>query len=310
MIVTFDVKTLPFSIIAFRIFLFLLFAFSLLAGNVRAQNSDLNRGAAGVPGGSALSPELADLGGQWDLALENEDERTPGRSTCRLTLSLRVLPDQNFLLLAPAYCRKHFPIAASFAAWQPITPHRIDFADRNGSVVLTFFGGEQGQLSAVGPEGEHYHLTEVTLGKPNRAPIDMESVSSTKPVLDRSQPSESGTSDGASSMKTARLAAASGAGSHGALVKPEDLPGRYAVLREDRDTGCMITLDRNGARALLAPACRDHGIVVFDPVSWRLVRDHIVLTARKGHSINLDRQTDGSWKKDSADGKSLGLKKL
>ncbi len=100
-----------------------------------------------------------------------------------------------------------------------------------------------------------------------------------------------------------------------ASIKSADAAGRYAVMREDKDTGCMLTLDLRargpgGNKALLAPACRDNGIVVFDPVGWTLDRDRLVLSARKGHKAHFDRGTDGVWRRDATEGKSLGLKPL
>jgi hypothetical protein len=92
------------------------------------------------------------------------------------------------------------------------------------------------------------------------------------------------------------------------------LAGRYAVLRGSRDTGCMITLDttpgRDGPRARLAPACRDQGITIFDPVNWHAKGSALVLTARKGHSISLDRDESGVWVKMPKDAKALALKPL
>ena len=98
-------------------------------------------------------------------------------------------------------------------------------------------------------------------------------------------------------------------------VRADDLAGRYAVMREKRDTGCMVTLDnsraKGGDRAQLAPGCRDQGIVIFDPTTWQIVRGSLVLTARAGHKTKLDRQEDGVWTKDLKEGgKPLGLKKL
>ncbi len=99
--------------------------------------------------------------------------------------------------------------------------------------------------------------------------------------------------------------------------KPSELAGRYAVMREKRDTGCMVTLDDashakgGGDRAQLAPGCRDQGIVVFDPTAWQIVKGSLVLTARAGHKTKLDKQDDGSWSKDAKEGgKPLGLKRL
>jgi hypothetical protein len=86
--------------------------------------------------------------------------------------------------------------------------------------------------------------------------------------------------------------------------------GRYAPLREaGKDTGCMITLEAAG-RAQLAPACRDQGLVVFDPVNWRLEQGRLALTARKGHKVYFDRQTDGIWLRDPKEGRALALRPI
>jgi len=94
-------------------------------------------------------------------------------------------------------------------------------------------------------------------------------------------------------------------------ARAADVAGRYAVLRDAKDTGCMVTLSPNprgkGFRAQLAPACRDQGIVVFDPVGWWLERGKLHLQARKGHNIALDFQ-DGVWSREGE--KPLGLKKI
>lgn len=90
--------------------------------------------------------------------------------------------------------------------------------------------------------------------------------------------------------------------------------GRYAVMRDKRDTGCMLTLDKarvkGGERAQLAPGCRDQGIVIFDPSVWQVVKGELVLTARAGHKTHLLKDGEGTWKKDPKEGKPLGLKKL
>ena len=103
-----------------------------------------------------------------------------------------------------------------------------------------------------------------------------------------------------------------------APARLNDVAGRYIILREGgKDVGCMLTLDdkaraANGdLKAQLAPACRDQGIVVFDPVAWRVERGRLVLTARKGHAATFDKQADGAWWKDPAEGgKPLGVKKI
>jgi len=97
-----------------------------------------------------------------------------------------------------------------------------------------------------------------------------------------------------------------------------DLSGRYAILREGgKDVGCLLTLEagargpQGSMKAQLAPACRDQGIVIFDPIGWRVERGQLILIARKGHSAKLERHQDGAWWKDTKDGsKPLGIRKI
>jgi hypothetical protein len=101
----------------------------------------------------------------------------------------------------------------------------------------------------------------------------------------------------------------------GAAVTPSraaETAGRYAVLRaDDKDTGCMITLQGSiGGKAQLAPACRDNGIVIFDPVAWSLDHGKLVLKARKGHKTELVRDSYGLWRRDPKEGKALALRPL
>lgn len=99
-------------------------------------------------------------------------------------------------------------------------------------------------------------------------------------------------------------------------AQPSGVAGRYAILRAgDKDTGCMLTLEDRargpgGFRAQLAPACRDQGVVIFDPVAWSLERGRLALTARKGHKAHFDLETDGLWRRDAKEGKALSLRRL
>jgi hypothetical protein len=97
-------------------------------------------------------------------------------------------------------------------------------------------------------------------------------------------------------------AAAQSAAAPASTARPNDVAGRYIILREGgKDVGCMLTLDDKARgpggdlKAQLAPACRDQGIVIFDPVAWRVERGRLVLTARKGHAATFDKQADGAW---------------
>jgi hypothetical protein len=101
----------------------------------------------------------------------------------------------------------------------------------------------------------------------------------------------------------------------GAVESRANVAGRYSILQaDDKDTGCMLTLDNQpragGFKAQLAPACRDNGMVIFDPVAWSLERGRLALTARKGHTTHFERQQDGIWRRDAKEGKALSLKPL
>ena len=128
------------------------------------------------------------------------------------------------------------------------------------------------------------------------------------PVVDKAAPTQA----------PAPAVAAQSAVAASAPARPNDVAGRYIILREGgKDVGCMLTLDDKARgpggdlKAQLAPACRDQGIVVFDPVAWRVERGRLVLTARKGHAATFDRQADGAWWKDPSEGgKPLGVKKI
>jgi hypothetical protein len=97
-----------------------------------------------------------------------------------------------------------------------------------------------------------------------------------------------------------------------------EIAGRYAVLREEgKDTLCMVTLfdtarGRGYYRAQLAPACRDNGIVIFDPIAWSIDnKGHISLQARKGHKMVLERDANSVWQR-AGDPKArpLGLRRI
>lgn len=100
------------------------------------------------------------------------------------------------------------------------------------------------------------------------------------------------------------------AGLPAAVWAAGDASGRYSILREDdKDTGCMLTL-RAGSKAQLAPACRDNGIVIFDPIGWGVDRGKLVLTARKGHKAHFEKDSNGIWRRDASEGKALSLKPM
>jgi hypothetical protein len=112
------------------------------------------------------------------------------------------------------------------------------------------------------------------------------------------------------------LAAVAASGSAAQADPRAEAAGRYAILRaEDKDTGCMLTLEQRpasgGFKAQLAPACRDNGLVVFDPVAWSLDHGRLSLVARKGHKAHFDREAAGGiWRRDAKEGKALSLRPM
>lgn len=176
----------------------------------------------------------------------------------------------------PPGCRHTMPAVAKVAGWKLPAPERLELLDQSGASVLAF-ASQNGEMTAKGPKGEFYALTAANEPR--------------KPA----QPN---------AAQPAALA-------RGPAVPAGEMPGRYSVLRDvTKDTGCMLTL-QPGGKAQLAPACRDNGIQVFDPVAWSYAGGKLMLRARKGHHANFEYTTDQSWQKDPKEGgKPLGFRKM
>ena len=229
--------------------------------------------------------------GQWDVTLEHANK------SCRVTLRAGPAIGGGRSVGMPAGCRKALPVLGQVETWSLVGDDHIDFADKSGASVLDFVSQSDEIFVASGPQGESYRLEFVEHGLPQKAAAPATAPSRT---MEAAKSQEAGKSQAAGS---------------GAVVRLSDAAGRYSILREGgKDTGCMLTLDdksaaKGGFKASLAPACRDQGIVIFDPVGWRLVGGRLELTARKGHTALFDQQPDGGWQKDPKQGKGLGLKK-
>ena len=263
---------------------------------------------------------VAGASGAWDISLNDTNRK------CRLYLR----PESDAVghaLGMPAGCRRALPILVEVTAWNMPDDGRIDLADKHGAAVLSFAPANETALAARGPEGETYELVNLNptfrTGSAqsqnpqglnaqglNQQGLNQQGLHAQAPAaqIQIAQTRPRGPAPAATSR-----AAQQQAGS-GPPARPSEIPGRYAVLRENgRDTGCMITLmdqsrGRGVNRAQLAPACRDQGIVIFDPIGWSLERGQLVLTARKGHKTRLDHEAQGSWLK--KDAKPLELKRI
>jgi hypothetical protein len=268
--------------------------------------------ATGAPADAAAAGrQPTDLAGTWDLRLVDAG------ASCRVMLRAQATDKGDYFLGMPAACRHAMPALEAAGRWTMPDDTHISIASPAGIQILTLTANGNG-FTAQGPGGV-YALTPIVLT--GRATASFEAIDSA-PVLQGAgfadvvppRP-EAGKSDG-SKAKVELVASRHARAEAVSQDKASDLAGRYAVMRDKRDTGCMVTLDdtsrvKGGDRAQLAPGCRDQGIVIFDPSAWQLVKGELVLTARAGHKVELAKQGEGLWAKDAKDGgKPLGLKRL
>lgn len=256
---------------------------------------------AATASSAASVRQPADLAGTWELSFDKTG------SVCRVLLRAEKSDKGDYFVGMPSACRHAMPGIAAVGRWSMPDDGHVVLGDPGGAQLLILAASGDG-FTNVGPIGT-YTLKPVASGRTavsaGLTPVEPGLVSA--PSADA--PERPVLLEKIASRRTKPDAAAE------PTEKREDLPGRYAVMREKRDTGCMITLDKSRSsgsdRAQLAPGCRDQGIVIFDPSAWQLIRGKLILTARAGHKAELEKQGEGRWEKDAKDGgKPLGLKKL
>ena len=237
---------------------------------------------------------VSDPVGVWTLS-------APGTARqCRL--QLRADPSATGQAIAmPPGCRRAFPILAAVRSWSVPDGAHLALNDEVGANVLMFAETGDGRLAAARETSEAaFVLTALgprrdaaAAAPPNAAPEELS----------------------APTLPAALAAQAAVAAPLRAPPTVAAISGHYAVMRGSRDTGCMVTLEDAGRaaatlKARLAPACRDQGIIVFDPVGWSLKAGHLVLAARRGHTAIFSEDGAGTWVKDPETGQPLGLKRL
>ena len=89
-------------------------------------------------------------------------------------------------------------------------------------------------------------------------------------------------------------------------------PGTYALDRYHAQDVCRIELTEAAppAPARILDGCRDSGLTVFDPVSWRFEKGRMTLTARRGHQVSLVSTGDGRWRRDPEIGATFVLRQV
>ncbi len=272
------------------------------------------------------------LAGPWEMLLHD----TPRK--CAMMLRAGSANAAGREIAFPAGCRRAMPVLADVAGWTLTSDRQLVLDDRSGKAVLNFAPGASDHLFALGPEGETYEMA-ATGGQqfaqatptgngfqpaPRASAPAVAAPGTTQQQQAQGAPANAAAPrQGATSQSAPRTAPPALTTSSAVTHYPgkvSDLGGRYVILREGaeggKDVGCMLTLDDRargpgGFKAQLAPACRDNGIVVFEPTGWHFDRGRLVLTARKGHSAMFDYHADGSWWKDPKEGgKPLGVRHM
>ena len=252
---------------------------------------------------SAAPPaRAANEGLPWTLSVEH------ARRSCQLMLRFDTAGGAGELGM-PTGCLRAVPAIRTAKTWSIADGGQIRFSDASAQSVLTFERQPDGGWRATDSAGRGLVLTPSVQTGVEAASLD---AAGAPPSDDAMALAANVVAPAAADGSVVRLAAND---TPRVAVNAKELSGRYAVMRGDRDTGCMVTLESDarglkGLRARLAPACRDQGITIFDPLGWQAKGSELVLTARKGHSISLDKDENGIWVKMPKDPKGLGLKRL
>ncbi|BAU93477.1 hypothetical protein MPPM_4872 [Methylorubrum populi] len=241
---------------------------------------------------TTLPKTLAGAAGTWDLSLEG------GRRRCVLTLAMETGPSGRAARF-PAGCRRALPLMAGIGGWL-FTGEELRLVDRNLRPVLTFARSPDGMsLGATAENGERYNLVPLQIAAMQPPAPD------SAPVTPATTAAEGQASTPAAATEKAAEPPA-----------PGPAPGLYALDRAEQKDVCRLefTLSleagKDTAPVRVLPDCRDSGITVFDPVSWRFANGHLTLKARRGHAVNLVAIGEGRWRRDPEIGAPLLLRKV
>jgi hypothetical protein len=233
-----------------------------------------------APGGAApaaAAPDparprnAAEAAGAWSLSLDG----TPRR--CVVTLAGDAAAGQTVRF--PAGCRRALPIVGRLARWR-LEDGALRLLDEANAPVLDFALPETpGPLSAAAASGERYGIAPEG---PRAAPPEPPPV--IRAALPKPDPRPPAT------------------------PPPEGVSGTYALDRFSEKDTCRLALDVGALRVL--DGCRDLGLTVFDPVSWRYDEGRITLFARRGHSVGLVPFGDGRWRRDPETGTTFVLRRV
>ncbi|MEA1831280.1 AprI/Inh family metalloprotease inhibitor [Methylobacterium durans] len=234
----------------------------------------------------ASLPETAGgVPGTWDLSRDGSTRR------CVMTLTGES-GEAGRRLFFPAGCRKALPIMNGIAGWL-FTDGTMRLVDRNLRPVLMFARRpDQRSLLAKAETGEAYSLV----------PLQIQAMRPPEPAA-----SGPAAEAGGPPPTTAAVPA------DPAASEPGPAPGVYALDRYQDQDVCRLSLaPRDGAAAPVhvLDGCRDNGLAIFDPVTWRYASGRLTLVAKRGHVVNLVPMGDGRWRRDPETGTTFLLRKV
>ena len=226
--------------------------------------------------------------GTWDLSRDGTNRR------CVMTLA-QESGEAGQLVRFPAGCRRSVPVVGAVAGWL-FADGVVRLVDRNVRPVLAFAKRpDQRSYVAAVASGESYSLVPLqiaAMGVPGL--LDPAPVASAPPAP-------------APAPVPAPAAAPEPAPGPG----PGAPAGIYALNRLLNRDVCRLDLGGGpGAPVHLLPGCRDSGIEVFDPATWRASAGRITLVAKRGHVVTLVPAGDGTWRRDPETGVAFVLRRI
>jgi hypothetical protein len=236
----------------------------------------------------SLPRDIAGVPGTWDLSRDGSTRR------CVLTLSGASGPAGRRLSF-PAGCRRALPILNHVAGWL-FTDGNLRLVDKDVRPVLQFSARVDARSLVAAAGDEHFSLVPLQI---------VAMVPPTDAVPTSPGAGYAGTGSAAPDARSAPTPEAAPAGEGPA-------PGTYALDRYREQDVCRIELTPGSAPApvRILDNCRDGGLTVFDPVSWRFANGHLTLNARRGHVVNLVATGDGRWRRDPEVGTTFVLRRV
>ncbi|WP_336486470.1 AprI/Inh family metalloprotease inhibitor [Methylobacterium nigriterrae] len=239
----------------------------------------------------SLPETLAGVPGTWDLSRDGSTRR------CVMTLTSES-GEAGKRLRFPAGCRKALPIMNAIAGWL-FVDGAVRLVDRNVRPVLLFTRRpDQRSLLAQAESGEAYSLVPLQ-------------IAAMRPPEPTPEPA------GAQAAREAPAAEPGAAQVRPAAPEPpyagpRPAPGVYALDRYREKDVCRLELTGEAAPAPVhvLSGCRDSGLEVFDPVSWRFTSGRLTLSAKRGHTVSLVPTGDGGWRREPETGTTFVLRRL